>query len=87
MSPSSGVRGSKYSRSAVSKSVDTVSGLLLTMTTSYPRLLQGPDAVDRGVVELDALARSGWDPEPNTTTGFLSPPCSRMNVSASFSSS
>ena len=31
---SSGVSGSKYSRSAVSKSVETVSGLLLTITTS-----------------------------------------------------
>ena len=31
---SSGDRGSKYSRSAVSKSVETVSGLLLMMTTS-----------------------------------------------------
>ena len=35
-STSSGDRGSKYSRSPVSKSVDTVSGLLLMMTTSYP---------------------------------------------------
>ena len=33
---SSGVSGSKYSRSAVSKSVETVSGLLLMITTSYP---------------------------------------------------
>ena len=32
----SGVRGSKYSRSPVSKSVETVSGLLLTMTASQP---------------------------------------------------
>ena len=33
-STSSGVSGSKYSRSAVLKSVDTVSGLLLTITTA-----------------------------------------------------
>ena len=36
----SSVSGSKYSRSAVSKSVDTVSGLLLTMATSKPALLR-----------------------------------------------
>ena len=33
---SSGVSGSKYRRSAVSKSVDTVSGLLLMITVSQP---------------------------------------------------
>ena len=52
---SSGVKGSNTSRSAVSKSVETVSGLLLTITTSYPAFFQSPDAVDGGVVELDAL--------------------------------
>ena len=36
LSTSSSVKGSKYSLSAVSKSVETVSGLLLTMTTSKP---------------------------------------------------
>ena len=35
-STSSAVSGSKYSRSDVSKSVETVSGLLLMMIASYP---------------------------------------------------
>ena len=37
---SSGVSGSKYSLSAVSKSVDTVSGLLFIITTSNPDFLR-----------------------------------------------
>ena len=36
---SSGVSGSKYRRSEVSKSVETVSGLLLMMTVSKPARL------------------------------------------------
>ena len=36
LSTSSAVNGSKYKRSAISKSVDTVSGLLLTIIVSYP---------------------------------------------------
>ena len=36
LSTSSGVNGSKYKRSAISKSVDTVSGLLFTIIVSYP---------------------------------------------------
>ena len=36
LSTLSGVRGSKYSRSPVSKSVETVSGLLLTRMASQP---------------------------------------------------
>ena len=41
-STSSGVSGSKYSRSAVSKSVETVSGLLLIITTVVSRLSSAP---------------------------------------------
>ena len=50
----------------MSKSVETVSGLELAMSALVARLLQRPDRVHRGVVELDALAdadRPGADDE------------------------
>ena len=39
LSTSSGVNGSKYNLSAISKSVETVSGLLFTIIVSYPAAL------------------------------------------------
>ena len=53
---SSSCMGSKKSRSDVSKSVETVSGLLLTIWTSTPLVPQCLDCVDRAVIELDSLA-------------------------------
>ena len=48
--------GSKYRRVLQSKSVLTVSGLLLTMTASTPWRAERHRSVDAAVVELDALA-------------------------------
>ena len=48
--------GSKYSREEASKSVDTVSGLELTMTASQPIPAERVGGLDGAVVELDALA-------------------------------
>ena len=55
LSTLSGFSGSKYRRSPVSKSVETVSGVVVDQNGLAAVLFQSPHAVHRAVVELDAL--------------------------------
>src|SRR5699024_1284610 len=69
-STSSGVNGSKYNLSAISKSVETVSGLLLTIIVSYPAQLNDQvQCTEQKSNSIPCPIRIG--PEPSTNTFFL----------------
>ena len=90
-STSSWVSGSKYSLSEVSKSVETVSGLELTMMVSKPDLAQGEGRVHAAVVELDALpdavgpAAEDHDLPPVRRPALVLPPLGTASRSSSSS--
>ena len=70
LSTSSGVSGSKYSLSAMSKSVLTVSGLLFTMIVSYPSFANAHvQCTEQKSNSIPCPIRIG--PEPSTSTFFF----------------
>ena len=70
LSTSSGVSGSKYSLSAISKSVLTVSGLLFTIIVSYPSFANAHvQCTEQKSNSIPCPIRIG--PDPSTRTFFL----------------